>query len=191
MANSNTHFNLGVFSCIQIFFCYVVFFSVVLLHANTTQENTMASTICPKTRNSSLCWRLLKPMGSMDGPKLANYTLSLSLTTAVEALRHARQLEATNTTDPQLNKRYSECSRRFNSAVEGLEQGKEALATGGYVVLTFANMAFQSEADECLGYFKQPPPEPSSLPEKAKDLGDISDIAAWVSSILAGDDYGT
>lgn len=186
---TNSSFNLGVFSSFQVFLGCLVFFSIVLSHADIAPPSDIVSTICPTTTNSSLCLNVLKLAGSTDAQNLANVTLDLAQTSTAEGLRHARRLEATRTANPQLTKRYSECARRFELLMRDIEEGKEALATGAYVLLKQAVTAAAVEANGCLDTFKQPPRETSSLPKKAKYLGDIFNIVVRVSTILAGDDY--
>ncbi|XP_004148232.1 pectinesterase inhibitor [Cucumis sativus] len=186
--NSSFNSNLGVVSSILIFLFGLFFFSVVLLHADTGSPNVLTTTICPKTRNSTFCKTVLKPVGKSDAAllKVANYTLTFAHTTTVEGLHHAQRL-ATEATDPLLKQRYSECSRRFDFVTKGLEEAIEALAKGGYIPLSHATGAAVVEADRCVNMFKKPPPEPSKLPEKAKNIGDICDIAVSVSNILTED----
>ncbi|CAK9328929.1 unnamed protein product [Citrullus colocynthis] len=185
--NSSFNSNLGVVSSILIFVFGLFFFSVVLLHADTGSPNVITTTVCPRTRNSSLCRTVLKPAGKSDALlKVANYTLTLAHTTAVEGLRHAQRLAAA-ATNPLLKQRYSECSRRFDFVAKSLEEAKAALVKGGYIPLSHATGATVVEADKCVKNFKKPPREPSKLPEKAKKIGDICDIAVSVSNILAED----
>lgn len=187
MTNSNANSNLGVFGSISVFVFGLLFFGVVLLHADLGPPSVVSSKFCPKTRNSSLCRTILKPAGRINALFLANYTISIAQISAAEGLRHARQLAA-ETEDPVLKNRYSECSRRFELVVKGIEEGKKALANGGYDPLTHATGDAVANADGCLFIFKDPPLEPSTLPKKAKNVGDIMDITFFASYMLTGDE---
>ena len=180
---------MGVFSHVQFSLCCVLFFGVFLSHADTTSQNDTVSTVCPQTKNPSLCRQLLKPVRKLNAIKMADHMLHLAHTSAVECRRRAQQLEAEETANLKLKKRYSECSESIDSSVNAIEFGKQYLALGGYIVVTVQVIGATNDVDQCLDTFNQPPPEPSSLPRNVKNLRDICDIASYVAHTLARDDY--
>ncbi|XP_022958859.1 pectinesterase inhibitor 1-like [Cucurbita moschata] len=116
---------------------------------------------------------------------MVDLMLHLAHTSVVECRRRVQQLEAEETVNPKLKKRYSECLESTNSSVNAIEVGKQHLAFGGYIVVTIQVIGATNDVDQCLDTFNQP----SSLPKNVKNLRDICDIASYVAHTLAGDDY--
>ncbi|XP_022958860.1 pectinesterase inhibitor-like [Cucurbita moschata] len=179
---------MGVFSYVGFSLCCVLFFGVVLSHADTTLQNDTISTICPNTSNPLLCWQMLKSVRNLDSVSLTNYTLNFTRTSAIECLHYAQGLEAKETVNLELKKRYSYCSKSIKSTVTDIEVAQEYMGYGSYIVADLNTMGAFTDSGDCLNSFNQPPPEPSALQKSVKNLNDICEIACHFTHFIAGDD---
>ncbi|XP_023006246.1 pectinesterase inhibitor-like [Cucurbita maxima] len=150
---------MGVFSYVGFSLCCVLFFGVVLSHADTMLQNDTISTICPNTNNPLLCWQMLKP--GLEAKEIANL---------------------------ELKKRYSYCSKSIKSTVTDIEVAQEYMGYGSYIVADLNTMGAFTDSGDCLNSFNQPPPEPSVLQKSVKNLNDICEIACHLTHFIAGDD---
>ena len=180
---------MGVFSSVLFALCCVLFFGVVLSHADTTSQNNTVSIICQNANNPSLCWQLLKPVRNLDAVGVTNYTLNLTHTSTIECLHHAQRLEAEETTNPDLKNRYSDCSKHINSSLPDIETAQYCMGYHTYIVADVCIMGASVNIGVCLDKLNQPPLEPSTLLKDIKNLHDIFDITSRLVHLLAGNDF--
>ncbi|XP_023549424.1 pectinesterase inhibitor-like [Cucurbita pepo subsp. pepo] len=172
---------LAVSSLLAFVLSLLFFNGVVPMHAASSDD--VASSICKKTKNPSICFNVLKSAGTTDLKGLATFTLNLAheKTTGNRALA---QSLASKVADPDLKEHYDTCVERYNDAVKDIEGAKGYLGKGDYKGLNTYTFGAMTEVDACLFSLSKLPKDPSTLPGNGKAVEDIYSIILVIANLL-------
>lgn len=174
MANSN----------LTAFLLSLLFLISIPFHASASQNDVVASSICPKTRNPPFCATVVQSAATADLKLLAGYTLNQAHTNAGDSLRLAQSLAATAA--GPLKQRYSSCSTSFGGALAQIGQAQTHLADGDYQDVSVLTNGVVAAVEQCLGNFKTPPADASALTKNGNTVEDLCSIVLVLSDLLPG-----
>ena len=166
-------------------FLSLLFLITISFRSSASQNDVVASSICPKTRNPPFCATVVKSAATADLKVLASYTLNLAHNNAGHSLRLARSLAATMAS-PLLKHRYSSCSVSYGGAFAQIGEAQKHLADGDYLDVTDLTAGVVAAVDKCLADFKKPPADASGLTKKGNTLEDLCSIVLVLADLLPG-----
>lgn len=89
-----------------------------------------------------------------------------------------------NGTSLGLQLRYLLCSEQIIEAMEEIQNAREELRSKDYIEVSAAGLDATDEGQGCQDEFKLPPPEPSQLPQKVKNLVTLSPAIFFIAGRL-------
>ncbi|KAL3498657.1 hypothetical protein ACH5RR_041389 [Cinchona calisaya] len=167
--------------------------SSVVTHANPNNignikaSKALIDTICSRTTNPSLCFKVLNADPRTPGASLKDLgQISLDLATPHAKTTHTFiQSLVQKATDPKLKVQLNSCLRNYNEAIKDLDEGRKALNSGNPRGLnSYASAAYAASESCDEGFLGKSLPEPQEIKQANQKLRDLSSITIVVSAFL-------